>query len=118
VRQYGLEKRHNLEIDDSLYSLSLPFDIKGLNVPRYGVRCFDEISKHPQPNHHLARFLNAEQSLALDEVSFRSYLAGEMLNIEKAPGYHLVSYQGLNAGFVRAVDGKLKNLYPKGLRRR
>ena len=118
VRQYGLEKRHNLEIDDSLYSLSLPFDIKGLNVLRYGVRCFDEISKHPQPNHHLARFLGATQSLVLDDVSFREYLAGEMLNIEKSPGYHLVSYQGLNAGFVRAVDGKLKNLYPKGLRRR
>ncbi len=118
LKQFGLEGRHNLELKNSLYSLSKAFDVAKTNVIRYGVRCFDEIDKHPKPNHHLATYSNSAQSLALDEESLKRYLAGEMLNYRTEPGYHIVAYHGLNAGFVHSVNGVLKNLYPKGLRRR
>lgn len=118
IKRFGLENRHDIAIKETLYSLSIPFDVKKLNVLRYGVRCFDEIGKYPKPNHHLATYSNNVNSIELDEVSFGKYRAGETLDSRAAPGYHIVSYQGLSVGFVHAVDGTLKNLYPKGLRRR
>ncbi|MDY0345075.1 MAG: hypothetical protein WCX85_00955 [Bacilli bacterium] len=118
LKQYGLENRYNLEMNNSLYSLSQPFAINKLNVIRFGVRTFDEINKHPKPNHHLAIFLNNFQSIELNETSFKKYQAGEVLLDYRSPGYHIVSYQGINVGFVHSVNGTLKNLYPKGLRRR
>ena len=118
LQQYNLIHRHNREIGDSLYSLNWQVNTDHLNVIRYGVRAFDDINKTIKPHHHLAHYLDASQSISLDESSFRKYLAGETLNYQIDKGYHLVSYQQVNVGFVRSANNTLKNLLPKGLRRR
>ncbi|MFA5421527.1 MAG: hypothetical protein WC344_01860 [Bacilli bacterium] len=115
---YNLTKRANIEIANSLYSLNYYLPINKLNIIRYGVRAFDDIDRKPKPNHHLAHFRDAARSIELSTVDFANYTAGEVLSKECAKGYHLVSYDRLNAGFVHAVGGQLKNLLPKGLRRR
>jgi NOL1/NOP2/fmu family ribosome biogenesis protein len=44
-------------------------------------------------------------------------LRGEELSIpEKMSGYVGVCVDGLTVGFGKAVNGRLKNKYPKGLR--
>ena len=118
LKQYGLMHRHNRELGGILYSLNYDVAINHLNVIRYGVRAFDDIDKTIRPHHHLAHYLDASQSISLDESSFKKYLAGETLNYQIDKGYHLVSYEQVNVGFIRSANGVLKNLLPKGLRRR
>lgn len=116
--KYGLEKRNNLEINGTLYSLHYSFNYKDLNVLRYGVRCFDDVAKNSKPHHHLARFLSSEKSIALNYEEFTQYLAGEVIKRESPNGYHVVCFNQINVGWVKASNGALKNLLPKGLRRR
>ena len=55
--------------------------------------------------------LTHEQALA--------YQAGEALSLgELAPGYTLLTHQGVSLGFGKQAGGVMKNHYPKGLRRR
>ena len=50
-----------------------------------------------------------------DEIS--EYLTGETLKFEGAArGWHLVLVDGYSTGWGKAVDGLLKNHYPKELR--
>ncbi len=118
LKKHSLEKRNNLEINGTLYSLPYSFNYKNLNVLRYGVRCYDDVAKNNKPHHHLARFLSSEESLALNYNEFTQYLAGEVIKHESTNGYHIVSFNQINVGWTKASNGTLKNLLPKGLRRR
>lgn len=70
-------------------------------------------------NHHLALSLPPSLSFPLNEKEKDLYLRGESLkNMEIADGYSVVSYQGINLGFVKSKNGTMKNHYPKGLRLR
>lgn len=72
-----------------------------------------------EPNH--AMFIAFDKlfkhRIELDEVEIKKYLHGEELsgNIN-VKGYAVVTAKGYSLGGVRLAGGKLKNLYPKGLR--
>lgn len=55
---------------------------------------------------------------AVDEQTAISYMRGETLqNPEGIKGYAVVHHKGIVLGFVKAVPGRLNNLYPKGWRK-
>ena len=56
--------------------------------------------------------------LSLDDSRLEEYLSGMETDCKEAVGYTLVSVEGLSLGFGKASGGRLKNKYPKGLRRK
>ena len=69
------------------------------------------------PSFNLAHYLNTEKSIILDEKEAKSYLHGDTIERNNLKnGYYVVSFNDINLGFVKCVNGTLKNLYPKGLR--
>ena len=68
------------------------------------------------PSHHLSHALDAKDSIELSKEETCSYLEGNQIRKNNLDGYYFVSYNGINLGLVHAVNGLLKNLYPKGLR--
>lgn len=97
-------------------------DIAGLNVLRAGVLLATSKGSGWEPAH--AAFMAASK----DELKFNidlgsgsseilEYLSGRELSInDKLIGYVGVCVDGIVTGFGKAVNGRLKNKYPKGLR--
>lgn len=70
------------------------------------------------PSHHYSHYENSLRSIGLTKEELTKYLAGEsLLKNNLKEGYYFVSYLGMNVGVAHYVNGTLKNLYPKGLRR-
>ncbi len=72
-----------------------------------------------EPNHNLfmayPEIFNHKIELTLEQV--KKYLHGEELVVEKSSkGYGVVVFNDYPLGGVKLAGGKLKNLYPKGLR--
>lgn len=117
LSEYGLDSRDNRVINGALYSLNHAVDTTGLSLLRYGLKCLEE-GPHPLPDHHLSHYLGNESSIPLSAKQAEAYLTGESFKIEGGNGIHILSYEGLNLGFGKTVDGVLKNHYPKGLRKK
>lgn len=75
-----------------------------------------------EPDHAMAMALgkddvNFSVNFGSNSDEIREYLAGETLKFEGAArGWHLVMVDGYSTGWGKAVDGLLKNHYPKELR--
>ena len=95
------------------------FPLEGLKVLRPGL-CLGEYKKDRfQPDHALALSLRPDEvfhSVALTEKEAVSYLLGNTISRETENGWTLMTYAGYSLGFGKAVNGILKNHYPKGLR--
>ncbi len=91
---------------------------KGVQILRAGVQVAILKGKTFFPCHHLftaspvERFVN---TVAVDDAAAAAFLRGEMIPAD-GKGYTAVLWNGLCLGFGKAVDGKLKNHFPKGLR--
>ena len=104
------------KINDLDYALSMPLRINNLSLLRYGVKLSQKEQVCPL-DHALASFLPASLSIPLDEPQAKAYLRGETFPVKEKDGLAIVSYQGMNMGYVKIVQGTAKNHYPKGLRR-
>ncbi len=60
---------------------------------------------------------DTDKLMELTREAAEKYLHGESLPCDKQKGWTLLSYQGYPLGFGKAVNGQMKNHYPKGLRR-
>ena len=97
-------------------------DISGLNVLRAGVFLGTSKGSNFEPAH--AAFMAAKPDelkqkieLSSDSDEILAFLRGEEISIpEKMSGYVGLCVDGLTVGFGKAVNGRLKNKYPKGLR--
>ena len=72
------------------------------------------------PSYHLAHCLNMQDFKHvqnLSETDAKKYLEGYELDTNFA-GWVLVAYQNLPLAFGKGVNGKLKNHYPKNLRKK
>lgn len=89
----------------------------GVNLVNCGVVLGEIVKNRFEPNHNLASCFGArfKNVLDLDSVVVERFLKGETVNCEMS-GYVLVTYKGVALGFGKAVNGVLKNHYPKGLR--
>ena len=92
---------------------------KGVQILRAGVQAALLKGKTYVPCHHLytAAPTNAiRQSIAVDDAGADRFFRGETLPCG-TKGFTAVMWQGLCIGFGKAVDGTLKNYFPKGLRK-
>lgn len=98
-------------------------DIAGLNVLRAGVLLGKSKGSSWEPAH--AAFMAASKDeIKVSCVDFESgsseildYLSGREISInDNLIGYVGVCVDGIAVGFGKAVNGRLKNKYPKGLR--
>lgn len=117
---YGKERGFILkEIGQNVYVI--PSDLpcpKGVYILRAGVQAVQYKGKTPVPCQHLytatptGRFV---RHVTVDEQGAAAFFRGEMLPCGEK-GFTAVLWEGLCIGFGKAVDGKLKNHFPKGLR--
>ena len=80
-----------------------------------------EISKgYFKPHHNLfsalGKSFKRKINLALDDVRLSAYLRGESFEEACENGYVAVLVEGVALGGGKAVNGQIKNHYPKGLR--
>ena len=111
------------EVGGVLYELpENVFDWKGLQVLRVGVRLGEVKNGRFEPSHSLATVVKAEECkrvihLEMDDTRVEKYLRGETIDGEIANGWCLVCVCGLPLGLGKAVNGTVKNHFPKGLRK-
>ena len=98
------------------------FDWKGIQVLRAGVRLGEVKNGRFEPSHSLAMCVTAEEcqnvlSLDRDSEDVKKYFRGETLNADNVKnGWCLICMDGFPIGLGKAVNGVIKNHYPKGLR--
>ncbi len=115
--------RNLYELDGTLYELPEgAFDWRGLQVLRVGIRLGEVKNERFEPNHSLAACLRVEEcqralDLKVDDPRVEGYLRGEQIEGELPNGWCLVSVEGYSLGLGKAVNGEIKNHYPKGLRK-
>lgn len=117
--------RHYHVIDDRILNLPdtdlLP-DISGMNILRAGVKLGDFKKGRIEPHHNLVTALTPDQFkrrllLTSSDRLTAMYISGEELEIDNwIKGWAVVTVDGITLGLGKAVDGRLKNKYPKGLR--
>ena len=95
-------------------------DIAGIRVLRAGLGvCFTR-GKTIIPDHALALSLPVgrfTQKVELSEREAKQYIRGESLNGNGNKGFAVACFEGFALGFIKCVDGVLKNYLPKGLRK-
>ena len=97
-------------------------DISGLNVLRAGVLLATNKGSILEPAHAAFMAAKAEElrtkiDFSCDSKEILAYLKGEEISVpEDMCGYVGVCVDGIVAGYAKAINGRLKNKYPKGLR--
>ena len=115
------EKRNYIlkEIGQNVYVI--PADLpqpEGVYILRAGVQAAQLKGKTYVPCQHLYTASPISQMLrtvTVSDAEALSFLKGEMIECD-GKGFTGVVWQGICLGFGKAVGGKLKNHYPKGLR--
>lgn len=112
---FGLQKRHCEEHSDCLWSLPRRFDTGSLTPLRLGLKV--AMGPYFEPDQALAHYLGKEHQVELTDEQALSYCRGETFPLALGEGYYLAAYRGMGIGFFKMAKGKMKNHYPKGLRR-
>ncbi len=120
IRLYG-ESRKYVWIRAGQNSMLIPADCprpKGVRILRAGVQAALLKGKTFVPCHHLYTASPVSQftrTVEVDDTRAAAFLRGETLSCS-GRGFTAVVWNGLCLGFGKAVDGTLKNYFPKGLR--
>lgn len=96
-------------------------ELTGLKALRPGLELGEVKKNRFVPAHALALALKPEDAacgtrLSLDGQEVFRYLHGETIPVRTAQGWCLVCVEDYSLGWGKAVNGQLKNHYPKGLR--
>lgn len=119
ITNFKLNFHYYYTFKDKLYGSNSNLDIFDLKIIRYGIDICELNKNHSIPSFNLAHYLNnSSNCIELDDNERALYLSGQVIrkNLKIKNDYYIVSYNGLNLGFAKYIDGVLKNLYPKGLR--
>lgn len=115
-----------LEIGDNVFLAPKGFDLKmqtaidELRFVSIGVKIGTIQKSRFEPNHNL--FMAHQElfktQIELDDDELKKYLHGEeLVKMDvKTKGYAVVTKKGFAVGGVKVSNGRLKNLYPRGLR--
>ena len=117
--------RHYHVIDERILNLPdvelLP-DLEGMNILRAGVKLGDFKKNRIEPHHNLATSLTPYDFkrrliMSCEDLAAARYISGEELEIDNwINGWGVATVNGVTLGLGKAVNGHLKNKYPKGLR--
>lgn len=94
--------------------------MSGMKVVRPGLHIGTDKQNRIEPSHALALALTIEETdrvMELRQEDAERYLHGESLSCTTQRGWTLLTYEGYPIGFGKAVNGQMKNHYPKGLRK-
>lgn len=118
LNKYELNFQNEININKEIYLNNFTLDLSKFNLIRPGLHLGSLDKNIFIPSFHLAHYLNSSISIALTEEEFKKYIHGEEIikNINIKNDFYVVSYNGINLGFAKYVNGRLKNYYPKGLR--
>ncbi len=111
------------EVNGRLYALpTLALDTGNLHILRYGLLLGEMGKGYFKPAHTLALALKTAElpetvNFTADSAEIRAYLSGQDLPSPGADGWKVVTVDGFVVGWGKRVNGRLKNHYPKGLRR-
>lgn len=97
---------------------------RGLSLFTGGVAVAEIIegrTRRLEPMHGVFQSATAEHcrrlvNLAADDPRVRAFLRGEELRADVPDGWTAIAIEGIVTGFGKAVGGRIKNRYPKGLR--
>lgn len=109
--------------NNHIYALPYPYlDLKKTHILRNGLYLGECKKNRFEPSHSLALALKPSDVMRtynyeVDSLEIKKYLHGETLEGNKGNGFGLVLVDGYPLGFVKEVQGTLKNYYPKGLRK-
>lgn len=118
LEQYNLSFNYIEKINDLIYGYDYDFNLKRISILRKGV-LLGELNKGIfKPSFNLAHYLPSSFSISLNEEEFKKYIKGETIQKQLTikNGYYVISYNSINLGFIKYINGTMKNLYPKGLR--
>lgn len=112
------------QVGTNLYLVPNDFDEKlqtaldELKFISIGIKLGSVANGRFEPNHSMFIAFDKlfKQKFELTSSELAKYLHGEELIGNQAKGYGVVTNKGYSIGGVRIAGGKLKNLYPKGLR--
>lgn len=105
-----------IQKNNQIYLSPADINLKDFNILRNGLKVGELNKKTFIPDYHLSHFLPNTASINLSLEETKKYLTGETIQKDYKNGFYPVSYQGINVGFVKSVNGVLKNHLPKGLR--
>ena len=116
TNKYGLEFKNIYKFSNVLFGLNYPFDFKGFNVVRLGVKIGELYGDEIRYDYHYAHYTNRLQKYELDDNSLKLYFNGNTLptNIEK--NYYLLLYKGLSVDVAKSDGRQIKNHFPKAFR--
>lgn len=107
-------------IGDSLYA-NCKINIDKLKIVSVGLYLGEVRKDIFIPSWHLAHHLKKENAKLTEEISeedAKKYIAGEEINTDIKTGWVLLTYKNLPLAFGKAVNGKIKNHYPKNIRKK
>lgn len=108
---------------DHLYAIPKPYlDLSGIRILRQGLYLGECKKNRFEPSHSLALALKPEEvkrvyPFTRDSTEIQHYLHGDTLEGQLGNGFGVILVDGFPIGFVKEVNGILKNYYPKGLRK-
>lgn len=117
------EERLLLDGNGRLYLLpEQALEARGVRLVRYGLLLGEVRRGYFKPAHTLALALKADEAAAVidwpaDSQPIADYLTGLDLPVNGPNGWALVTVDGFALGWGKRVNGRLKNHYPRGLRR-
>ena len=84
---------------------------------RPGLFVKSEISNKMIYSHHYSHYIDDKSSIHVSLSDAKKYILGEEINIDDDKEYHFIAYEKYNISSTQNRLKKLKNLYPKGLRK-
>ncbi len=110
---------HYQKYGDYLYLMDKEFNVKYLNIIRYGVKVGQIDKNDIRFDYHYAHFVNEFNSVyEMDESETAKYFLGEGVNKNTNKGYCLLKYQDINVDIAKSDGRIIKNRLPKGLRKK
>lgn len=110
---------HYQKYGDYLYLMDKEFNVKYLNIIRYGVKVGQIDKNDIRFDYHYAHFVNEFNSIyEMDECETAKYFLGEGVNKNTNKGYCLLKYQDINVDIAKSDGRIIKNRLPKGLRKK
>ena len=107
-------------LGENLYA-NCPINIDGIKVETCGMLLGEFKKDAFIPSMHLARYLNIndfDECVELDEIDTLKYIEGLEIPTSHKDGFVLLLHKGYSIDIAKCVNGKIKNHYPKYLRKK
>lgn len=118
LKEFPLSYAYYFEKENKIYGSDVYYRLEKIPVLRLGLEIGEYQKNRFIPSHALSHSSIHFPSIELNNEDIKRYLKGETIAIDSAlSGYYAITFMGLSLGWGKAVQGTLKNLYPKGLRK-